>query len=113
MKQALQNERQYLLEALREYVKTLTMKSIEAPTLFPTRFDTPQFICEISSVRQVETKANEVLRIAKKLLDDLQNYEELLHSATELLNNTKQQHNELFDSWCSDVILQIKNKTLR
>ncbi|KAK9747136.1 Dynein heavy chain, N-terminal region 1 [Popillia japonica] len=89
VKQTLQNERQYLLEALLEYIKILERNT-----------------------KQIESRANEVLKIAKKLLDDLQNYDDLLHTVTELVNNSKQQHNELFESWCSDVAAQIKNKTL-
>lgn len=112
MKQTLQNERQYLLEALLEYIKILERNSTEPVQNFSMRFDTPQIICEISSAKQIESRANEVLKIAKKLLDDLQNYDDLLHTVTELVNNSKQQHNELFESWCSDVVAQIKNKTL-
>lgn len=113
LKQALQNERQYLLEALREYINTLVIKSTEGSSTLATRYDTPQIISDISSARQIEAKINEVLKVSKKLLDDLQNYDDMFHIATELANNIKQQHNELFESWCLDVSNQIKNKTLR
>ncbi|GJQ81470.1 btv [Trypoxylus dichotomus] len=112
LKQALQNERQYLLEALREHVKTLANSSTETARNLSARFDTPQIICDISSARQMESRANEILSVSKKLLDDLQNYEDLIHTVIELLNNAKQQHNELFESWCTDRIGQIKNKSL-
>nr|XP_022905741.1 cytoplasmic dynein 2 heavy chain 1 [Onthophagus taurus] len=109
VKQILQNERQYLLGALLEYINNINENS---EVLISTRYDVPQVIIDITSVRLNETKVNEILRISEKVLDDLEMYDELKSRVIEILDGLKQQHNELFENWASDVSQRIKNNSL-
>lgn len=55
----------------------------------------------------------DIQQISEKLLNDLSGNSELNQKVTQLLKDIKQQHNELFDSWTSEITAKIKNKSLR
>lgn len=58
-------------------------------------------------------QVNEVDKIAQQLLSDLKGYADLGAKIAELLKDLKQQHQELFDSWTSEVMEKISDSTLR
>lgn len=56
---------------------------------------------------------NEVKKISDILLNDLKGYVDLNAKVTDLAKDLKQQHQELFDSWTSEITDKIKDSTLR
>lgn len=64
-------------------------------------------------IRQLEAKANEIKNVSQKLLDDLQGFQNLNRIVIELTKELKDQHNELFEAWSSEVISSINDNTLR
>ncbi|XP_017783105.1 PREDICTED: cytoplasmic dynein 2 heavy chain 1 [Nicrophorus vespilloides] len=111
LKSTLQNERQLLLSLLQDYIKNLSMKMTETP-LLSTKYETPQVVAEIIGTRQLESKANHILTITNNLLDDLYGFEELKQYTSDLIRDLKAQNNELFESWTSEIVAQIRDKSL-
>ncbi|RZC33069.1 cytoplasmic dynein 2 heavy chain 1 [Asbolus verrucosus] len=111
LKQTLLSERQHLLNSLYDYVRHLQSQNTSENTL-NTKYDTPQVVAEVIMTKQLEAKANEVLKTSQKLLEDLNGYENLKQMVTELLKDLKQQHTELFESWTSEISSLIKDGTL-
>ncbi|CAH2008775.1 unnamed protein product [Acanthoscelides obtectus] len=112
LKHELLSERQYLLSLLFDYIKQIQSETISESPVINTRYDIPQIVKEITQVRQLESRAKEVQNVANKLLSDLQSYEDLMPLANETMKDLKQQHNELFETWASDVIEHIKANRL-
>lgn len=57
LRQALLNERQYLLSTLHDYVVKLSTSSSEVQVANP-KYSTPQIVNDILSIRQLESKVN-------------------------------------------------------
>lgn len=55
LKQSLLSERQYLLSILQDYILQLVSQMTETPTI-STKYDTPQVVSEILTIRQLEAK---------------------------------------------------------
>uniref|UniRef100_A0A6P7FU93 Cytoplasmic dynein 2 heavy chain 1 n=1 Tax=Diabrotica virgifera virgifera TaxID=50390 RepID=A0A6P7FU93_DIAVI len=110
--QELIKERQFLLVALYDYLKQIQSQTASENFIIATRYDTPEVVKDIIMIRQLESKANEVNKVSQKLLKDLQGYDDLREMITELIKDLKQQHNELFESWSSEIMGYIKNNAL-
>ncbi|CAH1183888.1 unnamed protein product, partial [Phaedon cochleariae] len=112
LRQELLIERQFLMVSLYDYVKQIQTQSASENLQVPTKLDAPQVVREISLVRQLEGRANEVRRVSEKLLSDLQNYGDLSEVVEEMARELKQQHESLFEAWCSEIIGYINDNTL-
>ncbi|GLV36076.1 beethoven [Carabus blaptoides fortunei] len=110
VKKILLAERQSLLTYLGEYTKHLSGMSVSEENF--TKSDTPKIVLEIANMRQLESKAIMIQQTLEKLLNDLAGYDELHFAITELMNDLKHQHSELFDSWTRELSTQINNKKL-
>lgn len=64
-------------------------------------------------IRQLEQRTSDVQKISTKLLNDLPNYENLESILKELVDDLKNQNNNMFESWCNGVVTSIKNEKLR
>lgn len=113
LKKTLQAERQFLLNSLNEYVTQIQSQSNLETSKIMTRQETSDTIKEIIFVRQLEAKANEVMFVTEKLLNDLDGYESIKDFVLGVVNELKAQHSELFDAWSSDVIADINSNKLR
>ncbi|XP_074038391.1 dynein cytoplasmic heavy chain beethoven [Leptinotarsa decemlineata] len=105
-------ERQFLMVSLYDYVKQIQSQAASENPVVSTRYDTPEVVKEITVIRQLEGRANEILKVAQKLLGDLQGYQDLNQVVTELAKDLKQQHNELFEAWSSEIIGSISDNSL-
>lgn len=112
LKQELLSERQYLLTSTYDYIKQIQSQSTSENTI-STKHGTPEVVKEIIMIRQLEAKANEIKNVSQKLLDDLQGFQNLNRIVIELTKELKDQHNELFEAWSSEVISSINDNTLR
>ncbi|CAG9863949.1 unnamed protein product [Phyllotreta striolata] len=106
-------ERQYLLASIHDYLKSIQSEATSENHAINMRYDIPEVVKDIIQLRQLESKVNEVHKVALKILQDLQGYEDLNRRILEISKDLKRQHHELFDSWCADVLIYIKNNTLK
>lgn len=106
VKNQLQSERQYLLSSLNDYLQQLRNEIV-------SKYEVPEIVQEIMSVRQLEAKATDMQNIAEKLLNDLHGYEQFIQKVSEFLKDLKQQHGDLFDSWTAEITSQIESNKLR
>ncbi|XP_056634261.1 cytoplasmic dynein 2 heavy chain 1 [Diorhabda sublineata] len=112
LRQELILERQFLLVALYDYLKQIQSQTTSENYTIATRYDTPEVVKDIIMIRQLEAKANEAQKVAQKLLQDLQGYDDLNEVISGLIKDLKQQHNELFESWSSEITGYIKSNAL-
>ncbi|KAG5867051.1 hypothetical protein JTB14_004845 [Gonioctena quinquepunctata] len=105
-------ERQFLMISLYDYVKQIQSQAASENPAVSTRYDTPQVVREITIIRQLEARANEIQKVARKLLGDLQGFEDLNQVVGELAKDLKQQHNELFEAWSTEVVGFVNDNTL-
>ncbi|XP_050308266.1 cytoplasmic dynein 2 heavy chain 1-like [Anthonomus grandis grandis] len=112
LKETLKAERQFLLKSLSEYIGQIQNQSNLEITKIATRQETSETIREIIHVRQLEAKANEVLLVVEKLLDDLEGYVATREFTMGVLDELKSQHTELFDAWSSDIVADINSNKL-
>lgn len=112
LKYTLLGERQYLLTALQDYVKQLQTQT-SADMNYLGQSETPMIVKELMMTRQLESRAREVQTTSEKLLDDLEEFDNLNSTVVELLKELKKQHMELFDSWTSEITRRINDNTLR
>lgn len=99
--------------SLFDYIKQIQSQASTDNFIISTNREVPEVVKEILIVRQLESRANEVFTVSHKLLDDLQGSEDLNIIVTEMIKDMKQQHNELFESWCTEIIGYIKDQSLR
>ncbi|XP_044749353.1 cytoplasmic dynein 2 heavy chain 1 [Coccinella septempunctata] len=111
LKQTLLAERQYLLTSLHDYVRQLQTQT-SADMNYLSYTETPMIVKELMMTRQLESRAKEVLTTSERLLNDLQEYENLHSTVVELMRELKKQHMELFDSWTSEITRRINDNTL-
>lgn len=109
----MQSERQYLLKSLNEYLQLLENESSLEHSTNVVKYEIPQTVQEITSVRQLEAKAEDMQNIAEKLLNDLHGYEQFMQKISGFLKDIKQQHSDLFDSWTAEITSQIETNKLR
>ncbi|CAG9772440.1 unnamed protein product [Ceutorhynchus assimilis] len=112
VKKSLHAERQLLLNSLNEYVAQIQSQSNLETSKIITRQETSETIKELIFIRQLEAKANEVLFVLEKLLQDLDGYNGVKEFVLGVVTDLKAQHSELFDAWSSDVVADIKNNKL-
>ncbi|XP_018579489.1 cytoplasmic dynein 2 heavy chain 1 [Anoplophora glabripennis] len=111
LKQELLSERQHLLTSMYDYIKQIQTQSTSENTI-STRHGTPEVIKDIIMIRQLEAKASEIKNVSQKLLEDLQGFQNLNQIVLELIKELKDQHNELFEAWSSEIISFINDNTL-
>lgn len=100
------------MASLNDYLQQL-QNQISQETVTNPKYEVPQVVQEIISVRQLEAKVVDVQNVAEKLLNDLDGYEKLIRKVSGFLKEVRQQHSELFDSWTAQVTSQIENNSLR
>ncbi|KAH1021193.1 hypothetical protein HUJ04_010735 [Dendroctonus ponderosae] len=105
-------ERQFLLNSLSEYVAKIQSQSNLETSKIVTRQETSDTIKEILFIRQLEGKANEVVFVLDKLLNDLEGFQSIKDFIQGVVNDLKSQHGELFNGWSSDVITAINSNKL-
>lgn len=113
IKEKLRHERLKLFTAIHEYLAQLQSHSIQEVVTIPRCQEISEVIKEIMKIRLLEKRTEDAQKIAVKLLDDLPNYGNLHIMLQELIADLKHQDSKLFDSWCDDVLVSIKNKSLR
>lgn len=113
IKEKLKSERQKLFNVMKEYFKALQTHSIPEIIAVPMCQQLSEVIKEIMKIRQLEKRAEDVQKTASKLLDDLSNYENFEYMLKELIDDLKHQNGKLFENWCDDVLISIKNGKLR
>lgn len=113
IKEKLKAERQKLFNVLKEYLRELQSHSIPEIVAVPMCQELSEVIKEIMKIRQLEKRAEDVQKTTTKLLDDLSNYENFEYTLKELINDLKHQNGKLFENWCDDVLVSIKNGRLR
>lgn len=113
LKKSLLAERQFLLNSLSEYGTQIQSQSNLETSKIVTRQETSETIKEILFIRQLEGKANEVVFVLDKLLNDLDGYQSIKDFIQGVVNDLKSQHSELFNGWSSDVVAHINSSKLR
>lgn len=101
-----------MLTSLYEYLRQLQSKSNSEQFYNLAGSETSQTVKEMMQVKQLENRIKEVDKVSKKILDDLQGYENINQQVTEMLQDLKVQQNDLFQSWVGEIITLIKDKTL-
>lgn len=112
LKKDLLSERQYLLTSMYDYIKQIQSQSTSENTV-TTKHGAPEVVKDIIMIRQLEAKANEIKNVSQKLLEDLQGFQNLNQIVLGLIKELKDQHNELFEAWSSEIISYINDNTLR
>lgn len=113
IKEKLRSERLKLFTALHEYVAQLQSHSVPEVITIPRCQEISEVMKEIMKVRLLEKRAEDAQKIAVKLLDDLPNYDNLEVILKEVIADLRYQDSNLFDGWCDDVLVSIKNKGVR